>query len=199
MDSLERKLIELNEALYNLSVEKKPPKPELIEQAKRVMSGGYTINTGSGNDTIIINKQGKSECDCSPGLPGPPGEQGPPGPPGPPGKKGKQGPPGPPGPPGEADNCNINTTVVAEDYICTCNDCYIGVQSNVSVTVLLPEGCGDGKKITVKAEMGPPLGNRKVTIETSDGSKIDGDEEYILTIPYEYVNMIFRDGNWHII
>jgi hypothetical protein len=55
----------------------------------------------------------------------------------------------------------------------------------------------------VKAEMGPPLGNRKITILPSeDGdntSYIDGNEGIVLQEPYESVRLICRGGNWWII
>jgi hypothetical protein len=175
MDSLEIKLIELNEALYNLSVEKKAPNPELLENAKRIISGGSIINTGAGNDTVIINKQGGGDCQVGPA--------------------GEQGPPGPPGPAGEC-SCNCSTILISEDYIANSNDCYIGVNSNSDVTILLPENPSDGTIIIVKAEMGPPLGNRKVTVETFDTSIIDGNGSYVMTIPYESVTLLYRGGDW---
>jgi hypothetical protein len=51
--------------------------------------------------------------------------------------------------------------------------------------------------------MGPPLGNRKITIvPADDGSsiiEIDGKSEYIIEVPYQSVNLICHDGNWWII
>jgi hypothetical protein len=51
----------------------------------------------------------------------------------------------------------------------------------------------------VKAEMGPPLGNRKVTVTTSNASLIDGEGDYIITVPYGSVNVICHGGDWYII
>jgi hypothetical protein len=54
----------------------------------------------------------------------------------------------------------------------------------------------------VKAEMGPPLGNRKVAIVTvDDGSSltiptIDGNTTYVMTVPWESVTLICRGGDW---
>jgi hypothetical protein len=47
--------------------------------------------------------------------------------------------------------------------------------------------------------MGPPLGNRKITIVTDNGSLIDGGNNYIIEVPYQSVNLICRGGNWWII
>jgi hypothetical protein len=47
--------------------------------------------------------------------------------------------------------------------------------------------------------MGPPLGNRKITIVTSDGSTIDGDYDYVIEVPYQSVHVICRGDNWWII
>jgi hypothetical protein len=50
--------------------------------------------------------------------------------------------------------------------------------------------------------MGPPLGNRKITIVAMDDSTmctIDGDLDYIIEVPYQSVELIYRGGNWWII
>jgi hypothetical protein len=47
--------------------------------------------------------------------------------------------------------------------------------------------------------MGPPLGNRKVTIVAGNGSTIDGSAEYVMEVPYESVTLLCRDGNWNIV
>jgi hypothetical protein len=47
--------------------------------------------------------------------------------------------------------------------------------------------------------MGPPLGNRKVTVTTSDGALIDSADDYIITVPYGTITVLCRGGDWHII
>jgi ElaB/YqjD/DUF883 family membrane-anchored ribosome-binding protein len=47
--------------------------------------------------------------------------------------------------------------------------------------------------------MGPPVGNRKVTVTTTDGSYIDGADKYVIEVPYQSVNLFCRGGDWHII
>lgn len=235
MDSIERRLVELNEALMELS-KGKATDEALLRRAQSAVAGNY-IDTGSGNDTVIINQNGgKKDNECKEGPPGPPGppgeqgppgetgEQGPPGPQGPPGSTGEQGPPGsegppgppgkqgppgepgpigPPGPPGEC-SCKCKTILVSEDYTAEVDDCYIGVKSDGPVTVTLPGDCEDGHQVIVKAEMGPPLGNRKVTIIADDSTSfssgiIDGSASIVITVPYQSVRLICRGGDWHVI
>jgi hypothetical protein len=244
MNSLECRLVELNQALLKLNAGEKPD-PKIFEQAKQVLAGNFNINTGAGNDTVIINKGDCNECPPGPpgppgstgptgsqGEAGPPGEQGPPGPTGdtgpqgeagPPGKKGppgptgntgpqgptgpsgesgppgEQGPPGPSGPPGEC-TCRCKAILIYQDYNATLDDYYIGVNSTGPITITLPPDPTDCIKIVVKAEMRPPIGNRKITITTTDGSLIDGSETYVMEIPWQSVNLIYTESdNWYII
>ncbi len=141
-----------------------------------------------------------------PGPPGPPGPQGPVGPMGLPGLPGEQGPPGPPGPPGPQPNahtqncCTAPAILVTTDYEATEEDYYIGVNSTNLVVITLPlvkdKIC---RQIVVKAEMGPPLGNRKVVINPQGTATIDGQSNYILQQPYESVYLEFHNGNWYTI
>lgn len=211
MDNHRRRLIELNDALLRMSLGDKIS-DELLTSARQAIAGQIVpyINTGSGNDTIIINQGENDVCKYPPGTPGPPGPPGPPGesgpsgptgetgPPGEIGLKGEPGPPGPPGPSGEC-SCKCKTILVSQDYTATMDDYYIGVNSTGPVTIELPTNCVDCQQIIVKAEMGPPLGNRKITVTSTDGSLIDGDTQYIIKVPYQSVQVICQGGNWWII
>jgi hypothetical protein len=118
----------------------------------------------------------------------------------PPSPAGPQGPPGPQGPAGPTGSQNNNAIVVDVDYQAeNPTDYYIGVDSKVPVTVTLPVNPASGYTIVVKAEMAAPLGNRKVTVVTADDSLIDGVTSYVLKTHYEYVRVLFRGGNWHVI
>jgi hypothetical protein len=181
MNDIERKLIELNQALLKISAGERPTE-EMLIQAQSALAG-YKINMGPGDDTLIINKN-FNDCSNSSNLPGPPGPE---------------GPPGPPGPEGPSGVCNKSCILVSEDYQATCDDYYIGVNSADAVTITLPENCETCCELIIKAEMGPPLGNRKVTIVTSDGSFIDGQGDYVLVVPYQSVNVICNNGDWYII
>ena len=112
---------------------------------------------------------------------------------------GPMGPQGPQGDPGTDPETSCNTVTVKENYESTSDDCYIGVNSSGPVTISLPVDISDGHQIAIKAQMGPPLGNRKVTIVTLDGSLIDGENSYTMTVPYESVHVLYHDGNWNIV
>ena len=206
MNGLDARLVELNEALLNLASGKKVD-DALLKQAQRVVAGGR-IDTGPGNDTVIINQGDNNDCKCPPGPTGPQGDQGPTGPSGPPGPSGpsgesgtpgESGPTGPTGPPGEC-TCKCSTTLVSQDYTAKMDDYYIGVNSSGPVTITLPSNCTDCQQIIVKAEMGPPLGNRKVSIITTGTTYIDGVvQEYVIEVPFQSVQFLCRDGNWYII
>jgi hypothetical protein len=175
MEGMSRRLVELNEALLRLSLGDKIDE-QLLEQAKQALAGSALpyVDTGSGNDTVIVNQGDNNGCECPPGPPGPEGPPGPPGPIGEQGAQGEPGPVGPPGPPGEC-SCKCKTTLVSQDYSAQVDDCYIGVDSTGPVTITLPPNSPDSHQVIIKAQMGPPLGNRKITVTTSDGSTIDGD------------------------
>ncbi len=98
---------------------------------------------------------------------------------------------------GSSSGCN--TILVGEDYECEADDCYIGVDSIGPVTISLPVDISNGHQIVIKAEMGPPMGNRKVTVKTLDGSLIDDAPTFVLSVPYESVHLIYRGFEWHII
>lgn len=197
MDGLERRLIELNQALLS-SMQGKPADENLIAQAQQFLAGAR-VDTGAGNDTIIINQGDNNDCKCPPGPPGPPGPQGPAGETGAAGPQGEPGPIGPIGPPGEC-SCQCQAIVVSQDYTASLDDYYIGVNSTGPVTITLPADPTNCQQIVVKAEMGPPLGNRKITITTSDGSLIDGEEEYVMEVPWQSVKLITGgDDGWYII
>ena len=123
------------------------------------------------------------------GPQGPQGEQGPPGPQGPQGEQGPQGIPG---------ECCQNAILVQEDYVMTSSDYYVGVRSDGPTTITLPAEIKNNRTFIIKAEMGPPVGNRKVTIKTSDGSFIDGQTSIIMQTPYECVQLVYR-GSWNIV
>ncbi len=228
MNGLERRLVELNEALLKISMGEKAD-DDLIKQARQVLSGAPMIDTGTGNDTVIINQA--DDCKCPPGPPGPVGPPGPKGDkgdqgpigetgapglpgaagdtgaqglPGPPGADGDQGPigppgePGPQGPPGEC-NCRCKTTVVTKNYTVAMDDYYIGLANPRPIIIALPSYPEHCIEVMFKEELGPPVGNRKITIVTEDGSQIDGQPNFTIEEPYQFVRMIYHTGAWYII
>ena len=205
MDSHQRKLVELQEAILKLTLGEKAD-PELIKQAQYSLAGGR-INTGPGNDTVIINEGANNGTQCVQGVQGTQGIQGIQGSGGEGGETGSQGlqgfpgPIGPIGPPGEC-TCQCKAILVSEDYSADRDDYYIGVNSAGPTVIQLPCNSRDCDEIVIKAEMGPPLGNRKITIipcQDSTNSTIDGDDSYVIEVPYQSVNLIYRGGHWWII
>ena len=102
---------------------------------------------------------------------------------------------GPPGPPG---TCECIAKLVTSSYQVQESDYYIGVNSDQPTTITLPlvQKC---KRLVIKAEMGPPLGNRTITIVALGGALIDGAVNYLLQTPYSSVSLQFNGGNWYII
>ena len=202
MDNLERRLVELNSALMKINKGESLDE-SVIKLAYQTMAGGY-IDTGPGNDTVIINTQVGTEEPCDPCPPGPPGPQGPKGDKGDQGEAGQQGQVGPKGDKGDPGECDCDkicqAVLVHQDYDATEEDFYIGVNSDGPVTITLPPNESGCQQIIVKAEMGPPLGNRKITIRCVGDGTIDGESTYIMTIPYQSVQL-FNDGvgSWFIV
>lgn len=144
------------------------------------LSDGTVINAGD-----VVGPQGPQ------GEIGTNGDDGPMGPEGPQGAQGEVGPQGPPG-----SLCDIPTITVKEDYILHTTDCYVGVNSTSSVTLILPDKVDNGKLYIVKSQMKPPMGNRKIRIIAGDDSKIDGYEDYVMTVSHDSVTLIRNDDEW---
>jgi hypothetical protein len=163
------------------------------------MVAGATGPAGENGPTGPIGDNGPTGPTGDNGPTGPTGDTGATGnkgPAGPTGAKGKTGATGPTGPAGDK---TCATKLISSDYTATGDDYYIGVNSIGPVTISLPANCADCMQLIIKAEMGPPLGNRKITIVTTDGSLIDGDPDVVLEVPYEFVRLICRGGEWHVI
>jgi hypothetical protein len=107
---------------------------------------------------------------------------------------GPQGPPGPSGPTSSSATIGIHS-----DYRATTSDFYIGVNSDGPSIIHLPEDAENGFQLVIKAEMKPPMGNRKITIIDDAGYKIDGAASYVIQVSYESLWLIKRDSHWYII
>ena len=152
--------------------------------------------TGAPGETGPQGPQGEPGVAGAQGPAGPEGPQGPSGVAGPPGPTGPQGPVGPQGPEGGSP---YQTILINRDYTVVEYDEYVGVQATGPVKVTLLDDVPEGTHITVKLEMGPPIGNRKVTIKTQGSSLIDNSTSVVLQEPYEYITVLYRGGNWWII
>lgn len=91
------------------------------------------------------------------------------------------------------------TTKATTTHHATVDEFYIGVTCEKPITVYLPTNPADGKIITVKAEMKPPMAGRKITIATTDGSTIDGYTDATITVSHDCKSFLFHNKNWHII
>lgn len=90
----------------------------------------------------------------------------------------------------------ISTIGVTGSYTATASDEYIGVFSASSVTIRLPIGI-TGRVYTIKDEYGQ--GSGKITIQPSTGEKIDNANNYIISVPYQAISIVFRGGQWRVI
>jgi hypothetical protein len=93
----------------------------------------------------------------------------------------------------------INTTSAGATFHATSDQQYIGVNSDKASTIYLPRTPEDGKVIIVKSEMKPPLGGRKITITTSDGSLIDGYDDITITVSHDCKTLVYHNNAWHLI
>lgn len=113
--------------------------------------------------------------------------------------RGPAGPQGPIGDPGEMPEASFGTTLVSDDYGCTNDDCYLGVNSSGSITITLPNDPGDGHQIAVKIEMPSLEEGQTITITTNDESTIDGALSYTMTEPWQSLHLFSRGGHWFIV
>lgn len=90
----------------------------------------------------------------------------------------------------------INVTGVTANYTLTLTDEYVGVSTSNNVTMTLPLGVS-GRVYTIKDEFGQ--GSGKITIQPQSGQLIDGKVNYVISVPYQSVSSVFRNGNWWII
>lgn len=93
-----------------------------------------------------------------------------------------------------ADLISVYGTTV--DYTATPDDEYIGVSSASAVTITLPAGI-PGRVYTIKDEFGQ--GSGKITVKPQTGEKVDGKNTYVISIPYQSINVVSRNSNWWII
>lgn len=150
-----------------------------------ILSDGTEIDAG-----YVLGPQGPQGEPGESGAQGPQGQQGEPGP---------QGPEGPQGIPGESSTGDIlSNTCITTSYTASVSDVYIGVKPTKPIILTLPKS-SDGKLVIVKLEVGPPVGNKKVTIVGTGSDLIDGNNSITLENPYESLTLVYRDNTWNII
>ena len=82
-------------------------------------------------------------------------------------------------------------------YTATIDDEYIGVSSTSAVTITLPDTPPEGRIYIIKDEYGQ--GSGKITIQPPAGTLIDKKVNYIISVPNQCVQMVYRADNWWII
>jgi hypothetical protein len=89
----------------------------------------------------------------------------------------------------------INVYGTTTSYTATLSDEYIGVSSAAAVTITLPTAV-EGRVYIIKDEFGQ--GSGKITIQPQVGAKIDNKTNYIISTPYQSVQVVYRANNWWI-
>jgi hypothetical protein len=213
MNNLESRLVSLSAAMLRLKSNKEVD-PAILSRAYQSISGmphQTLIDTGPGNDTIIINEVNDFEDIGETGPPGPRGQDGQNGQnglnglQGLQGQQGQTGPQGPQGPrgltgsPGEC-TCKNSAIVVDADYSVKLNDYYVGINSDSPVVITLPYYEDNVlHEIIVKIETLGSLEDRSVTIVTENGLIDDSIEAFVLNISQCSMRFIFRGGVWWVI
>lgn len=91
----------------------------------------------------------------------------------------------------------INVYGTTTSYTATDDDEYIGVKSASAVTITLPNTAQEGRVYIIKDEYGQ--GSGKITIQPPAGTLIDNKATYIISVPNQSVNLVFRAGGWWVI
>ena len=90
----------------------------------------------------------------------------------------------------------ISVYGTSTNYTVTANDEYIGVSSASAVTITLPVGI-QGRVYTIKDEYGQ--GSGKITVQPAATELLDGKPNYVISVPYQSISVVFRAGSWRVI
>lgn len=90
----------------------------------------------------------------------------------------------------------VAVKTVTADYTATADDEYIGVDSTSAVTISLPAGI-NGRRYTIADEHGNNFG--KITVSADNTEKINNNPNFVISVPYQSVTVVFNSGDWHII
>jgi hypothetical protein len=83
-------------------------------------------------------------------------------------------------------------------YQATNTDDYIGVNSNVPVTIQLPASPVVGKKITVKDE-GNKIALYNITVQVGAGVSVENDTSVVMKINHQSFTFFYNGSNWFLI
>lgn len=91
----------------------------------------------------------------------------------------------------------INVYGTTTNYTADADDEYIGVSSASAVTITLPNTVLEGRVYIIKDEFGQ--GSGKITIQPPIGTLIDRKTTFIISVPNQSVQIVYRAGGWWII
>ena len=83
-------------------------------------------------------------------------------------------------------------------YQATNTDDYIGVNSNVPVTIQLPASPVVGKKITVKDE-GNKIALYNITVQVGAGVSVENDTSVVMKINHQSFTFFYNGSNWFLV
>lgn len=91
----------------------------------------------------------------------------------------------------------IHVYGTSTNYTATMEDEYIGVNTSSAVTITLPSIVDEGRVYIIKDEFGQ--GSGKITIQPSGSALIDKKINYIISVPNQSVQIVYRASGWWII
>lgn len=92
----------------------------------------------------------------------------------------------------------VSITGVTTFYQATDTDDYIGVNSNVPVTIVLPEFPSIGKKLIIKDE-GNKINTYNITVQSGIGKSVENDSSVIMDINHQSLTYFYNGNNWFIV
>lgn len=91
----------------------------------------------------------------------------------------------------------IHVYGTSTNYTLTADDEYVGISTTSAITVTIPGTAFEGRVYTIKDEYGQ--GSGKITIQPPVGTLIDKKTNYIISVPNQSVEIVYRAGGWWII
>jgi len=92
----------------------------------------------------------------------------------------------------------VSITGITTYYQASNTDDYIGVNSNVPVTIVLPISPNTGKKLIVKDE-GNKIATYNITVQAGAGTSVENDSSVIMNINHQSFTYFYNGSNWFLI
>lgn len=96
-------------------------------------------------------------------------------------------------------SCTYSEAVAGSSFFPKGFGFYVGINSEESTTVHLPETPEDGTILVIKSERSPPLGNRTITIKPTTNNTVDGYRELYIAISHGCKTLLFHSNNWNVV